>query len=160
LKDTPKNTDDGLRLFTAALATLEQSFEHDQDDFWQSPSHFTPIAGPLINLLERTSDTTLTSALANTITSLASATSSPEQHKELNTAILKLMRSDDADTRLAAVKTERSLTEKLGEEWLAMVPEMLPFVAELLEDDDEDVEKEARAWVKRVEEVLGESLEL
>jgi U3 small nucleolar RNA-associated protein 10 len=70
------------------------------------------------------------------------------------------MRSDDAKTRLAAVKTERSLTEKLGEEWLAMVPEMLPFVAELLEDDDEDVEKEARAWVKKVEEVLGESLEL
>jgi len=69
------------------------------------------------------------------------------------------MRSVDAETRLAAVKTERSLTEKLGEEWLAMVPEMLPFVAELLEDDDEDVEREARAWVKRVEEVLGESLE-
>jgi U3 small nucleolar RNA-associated protein 10 len=70
------------------------------------------------------------------------------------------MRSDDAETRLAAVKTERSLTEKLGEEWLAMVPEMLPFVAELLEDEDEDVEKEARAWVRRVEEVLGESLEI
>jgi U3 small nucleolar RNA-associated protein 10 len=147
-------------LLNAALATLEQSFEHDQDDFWQSPSHFTPIAEPLIKLLARTSDTRLTPIVISTVTSLASATSSPDQHKELNTAILKLMRSDDAETRLAAVKTERSLTEKLGEEWLAMVPEMLPFVAELLEDDNEDVEREARAWVKRVEEVLGESLEL
>jgi len=69
------------------------------------------------------------------------------------------MRSDDATVRLAAVKCERSLTERLGEEWLALLPEMLPVIAEVLEDDDEGVERETRAWIKGVEEVLGESLE-
>jgi U3 small nucleolar RNA-associated protein 10 len=72
------------------------------------------------------------------------------------------MRSDDAEVRLAAVKAEGALTvhDTIGEDWLGMVPEMLPFVSELLEDDDGDVEREARKWVVRVEEALGESLEL
>ena len=36
---------------------------------------------------------------------------------------------------------------------------MLPFIAEALEDGDEDVETEVRKWVRGIEEVLGESLD-
>lgn len=44
-----------------------------------------------------------------------------------------------------------------GEEWLARhVPEMLPAVAELLEDDHDDVERETRLWVGMLEGVLGD----
>ncbi|KAG9995613.1 hypothetical protein KCU78_g17852, partial [Aureobasidium melanogenum] len=60
---------------------------------------------------------------------------------------------------LAAVKCEQSLTEKLGEDWLALLPEMLPFISELQEDDDEDVERETTAWIRQMESSLGESLE-
>lgn len=77
----------------------------------------------------------------------------------MNTAILKLMQSEDKDVRLAAVRLERSLTEQLGEEWLVMVPEMMPVLGEVLEDEDADVEREGREWVTRIEEVLGEGLE-
>jgi U3 small nucleolar RNA-associated protein 10 len=152
-------TSEGRQLLISILTALEESFTHDQDDFWQSPSHFTPIASPLVALLSQINSPPLTESLITAITALASATSSAEEHRELNTAMLKLMRSDDAATRVNAVQVERRLTEKLGEEWLVMVPEMLPFVAELLEDDDENVERESRAWVRRIEEVLGESLE-
>ena len=69
------------------------------------------------------------------------------------------MRSDSAAVRLAAVKCESSLTDRLGEDWLALLPEMLPFIVELLEDDDEMVERETRAWIHSVEDILGESLE-
>jgi hypothetical protein len=34
---------------------------------------------------------------------------------------------------LAALKTEQALTEQLGEEWLALLPEMLPYISELME---------------------------
>ena len=61
--------------------------------------------------------------------------------------------------RLAAVQCEMSLTEKLGEEWLALLPEMLPFVSELQEDDDERVEREVRRWILKIEGILGESLD-
>ena len=76
----------------------------------------------------------------------------------MNTAILQYMRSDDPSVRLAAVQCERALTERLGEEWLALLPEMLPFIAEALEDDDEDVEREVQRWVVGIEGILGESL--
>ena len=61
--------------------------------------------------------------------------------------------------RLAAVQCEMSLTEKLGEEWLALLPEMLPFISELQEDDDEKVEREVRRWIVKIEGILGESLD-
>ena len=77
----------------------------------------------------------------------------------MNSQILKLMRHNDASARLAAVKMEQALTIKLGEDWLGLLPEMLPFIAELLEDDDDIVEMETRRWIKKVEEILGESLD-
>ena len=92
------------------------------------------------------------------ITDLAVASSSATQHKELNTAILKYMRSDVVSVRLAAVQCERALTDRLGEEWLVLLPEMLPFISELQEDDDDTVEKETLRWIQRIEEILGESL--
>lgn len=70
-----------------------------------------------------------------TITELATAVESGDHHKDINAAILKYMRSDDPQVRLAAIKCEEALTEKLGEEWLALLPEMLPFISELQEDD-------------------------
>ena len=72
--------------------------------------------------------------------------------------ILKNMRSDRAAVRLAAIQTERALTERLGEEWLVLLPEMLPFISEALEDDDEVVEKEVQMWIIGIERILGESL--
>lgn len=72
---------------------------------------------------------------------------------------MKHMRAEHASVRLAAVRTEVALTEKLGEEWLGLLPEMLPFISEALEDDDEGVERETRRWVAIIEGVLGESLE-
>lgn len=93
------------------------------------------------------------------IAELAVATDSSAHHKELNAAILKYMRSDSAAVRLAAVQCEKALTERLGEEWLAHLPEMLPFISEALEDDDEGVEKEVQRWVVGIEGILGESLD-
>jgi len=158
LKNTVASTTKEIRLLNAILSALEQTFTHDQDDFWQSPNHFSPIALPLVKLFHTVSST-LSAPLISTITALASATSAADQHKDLNTAILKLMQSEEKDVRLAAVRLERSLTERLGEEWLVMVPEMMPVLGEVLEDEDADVEREGREWVSRIEEVLGEGLE-
>ena len=62
--------------------------------------------------------------------------------------------------RLAAIQLENRLTDRLGDEWLVMLAEILPFVSELFEDDDTAVEREGRKWVKNVEAILGENLDL
>ena len=65
---------------------------------------------------------------------------------------------ENPHTRVAALKAEQALTEALGEEWLALLPEMLPYISELMEDEDEGVEREVRQWVPQIEGVVGEKL--
>jgi U3 small nucleolar RNA-associated protein 10 len=150
-----EDADSALR--NAVLGAMQKTFQHDQDAFWQAPSHYGTILAPLVNLL------TLPSAEQHVIPAItdlaASSSSSLDNFRELNTMLLRFMRSDSAATRLATVKCEQSLTQRLGEEWLALLPEMLPFISELREDDDEMVERETQRWIGQVEEVLGESLE-
>lgn len=143
-------------------------------EFWQSPSHLASISGPLIAQLghaitSKTADLVIQEVVP-AITELAVAADSTDNHKELNTALMKYLRpstapnakstgGDNPLTRLAALKTEQALTEQLGEEWLVLLPEMLPYISELMEDEDEGVEREVRKWVKQIEGVLGERLD-
>lgn len=143
-------------------------------EFWQSPSHLTEISTPLISQLSHATDASTASIViaeaVPAITELAVVADSTDNHKELNTALMKLLRpssgpnaafagGENPHTRLAALKAEQALTEQLGEEWLALLPEMLPYISELMEDEDEDVEREVRKWVKQIEGVLGEKLD-
>ncbi|KAL8656885.1 MAG: hypothetical protein Q9226_002479 [Calogaya cf. arnoldii] len=145
-------------LWIRVVGTLQKCFIHDQDGFWQSPAHFNPISHALLDQLKHAANVSLASDLIPSITELAVAADSPNHHKVLNASILKYTRSDIPAVRLAAVQCQRSLTNRLGEEWLALLPEMLPFISELQEDDDETVERETLGWIKKIEDVLGESL--
>ena len=128
-------------------------------DFYQSPPHFAPISGALLGQLRKAQNVPLLPELIPAITELAVATDSATHHKEMNAVVLNCLRSDTAEVRLAAVQSEQALMERLGEEWLALLPEMLPFISEALEDDDETVEKAVQRWVVGIEGILGESLD-
>ncbi|MCJ1284859.1 snoRNA-binding rRNA-processing protein utp10 [Xylographa opegraphella] len=153
------NDPDSVTLWSRVIAALTSSFEHDQDEFWQAPSHFAAIFPPLLAQLSHGALHKDSPDLIPCITALAVAADSPDHHKSLNAAILAHMRSDNAAVRLAAVQCEMSLTGKLGEEWLSLLPEMLPFISELQEDDDERVEREVGTWILQIEGILGESLD-
>jgi U3 small nucleolar RNA-associated protein 10 len=151
--------EESKELWSRVLRALVKSFEYDQDDFWQSPSHFSAIGPVLCAQFTSASGLPLVQELVPAIVELAAAADSSDHHKELNVAILKHMRSESASVRLAAVKCEQALTDRLGEEWLSMLPEMLPFISELQEDDDDVVEKETHRWIVGIENILGESLD-
>lgn len=51
------------------------------------------------------------------------------------------------------------IARKLGEEFMPLLPETVPFLAELLEDEDEVTEKNAQNAVRTLEEILGEPLQ-
>lgn len=155
------NPDDALstELWRRALKTLVECLKYDQDDFWQSPTHFDALAPTLTAQLLHASTLPVEECLIPAVVELAAAADSADHHKELNSAILKHMRTSSASVRLAAVKCGQGLTDRLGEEWLSMLPEMLPIISELQEDDDETVEKETHRWILKIEGVLGESLD-
>lgn len=147
-------------LRTAVLGALQKTFEHDQEGFWQAPDHFGAIMEPLLSQLTISDAEQITTDVIPTIAELAvSSSSSTDSHREMNAVLLKYMRNDDAGTRLATIKCELALTERLGEEWLGMLPEMLPFISEAREDDDEMVERETQRWISKIEEKLGEDLD-
>ncbi|KAK8083591.1 snoRNA-binding rRNA-processing protein UTP10 [Apiospora saccharicola] len=147
-------------LWRKVLQTLTKSFEHDQDDFWQAPAHFNEACPVLAaQFVVPYSGHEIQTYLVPAVVELAAAADSQEHQKELNGSLLKHLRSETAAVRLAAVKAEQSLTQRLGEDWLAMLPEMLPYISELQEDDDEEVERETQRWIVGIEEILGESLD-
>ncbi|KAI9843176.1 MAG: snoRNA-binding rRNA-processing protein utp10 [Thelocarpon superellum] len=159
LQHVSPDDQESLRLWALVHHTLAKALEHDQDDFWQSPDHFDVIAPVLLSQLARAATLPIVEMAVPTITALAGAVDSGDHHKRMNAAILKHMRSEEDSVRLAAIQCEEALTDRLGEEWLALLPEMLPFISELQEDDDEDVERETHRWIVQMEGVLGESLE-
>ncbi|CAK4031147.1 U3 small nucleolar RNA-associated 10 [Lecanosticta acicola] len=146
-------------LLVLVVRTLSSNFASDQDGFWQSPSHFDTIAKPLLELLKKASILDPNEHIIPAITELAAAANSPEHHKTINSFLTSdLMRHEDAAVKLAAVKCERALTGKLNIEWCQFIPEWLPFISELQEDDDGAVERETLRWIKQVGEVTGEDL--
>ncbi|CRK47789.1 hypothetical protein BN1723_007769 [Verticillium longisporum] len=145
------------QLWSRVLGTLAQSFEHDQDDFWQAPAHFGGVAGVLTGQLTRAGGSDkldVGTHLIPALIELANAADSADHQKELNTAVLKHLRDERAGVRLAAVKCQQALTDKLGEEWLSALPEMLPYISELQDDDDEAVERETHRWIVKIEGAL------
>lgn len=157
-ESNPRNAEE-KELWRRVLRTLTKCFEHDQDGFWQAPSHFSAVAPLLVQQFGHASAVDVSEELVPAIAELAAAADSQEHQKELNGSLLKLLRSEQAAVRLAVVLCEQALTDRLGEDWLSMLPEMLPFISELQDDDDEVVERETHRWIVKIEGILGESLD-
>ena len=61
--------------------------------------------------------------------------------------------------RLAALEVVSQLVAALREEYLVLLPETIPFLAELVEDSEPAVEARAQQVVAALEEVSGEKLD-
>ena len=51
------------------------------------------------------------------------------------------------------------LKSQIGEEYLILLPECLPFLSELQEDDSEDIALYAGQVIRYIENISGETLE-
>lgn len=67
-------------------------------------------------------------------------------------------RSESMRARLLALRVVKLLAEQLKEEYLVLLPETLPFLAELLEDSDLNVVAKTQEVVELLEDLSGESL--
>ncbi|KAJ2181023.1 snoRNA-binding rRNA-processing protein utp10, partial [Coemansia sp. RSA 532] len=79
--------------------------------------------------------------------------------KMLNQFVMLKSRSDFACVRHGALLVLQACYEKLGEEYLILLPETIPYLAELLEDDDSRVERATHETIRLIESYLGESLQ-
>ncbi|KAK0661167.1 hypothetical protein QBC41DRAFT_350774 [Cercophora samala] len=146
-------------LWQRVVRTLTTCFKHDQDGFWQAPSHYNAVAPVLVEQFLHAASFDATEELIPAVVELAAAVDSQEHRKELNTSLLKHLESPAVAVRLAVIKCQQGLTERLEEEWLRGLAEMLPRISELQDDEDEGVERENARWIVGIEEKLGESLD-
>jgi len=72
--------------------------------------------------------------------------------------VLMCTRSKKLRPRLLALRVVKLLVEHLKEEYLVLLPETLPFLAELLEDSELVVVAKSQEIIKILETNSGESL--
>jgi U3 small nucleolar RNA-associated protein 10 len=79
--------------------------------------------------------------------------------RPLHHAVLMATRANTADSRCTALETVMAMFTTLQEEYLVLVPEALPFLSELLEDEDARVEKRTVEILNAMSEKSGEDLQ-
>lgn len=60
--------------------------------------------------------------------------------------------------RLATVKLISRIVEQLKDRVVSLMSDLLPFMAELLEDENTQIEKESKDIVIRLEQLTGEDV--
>ena len=78
--------------------------------------------------------------------------------KPAHRSVLIATRDGSPRARLVAIAALGAVVDKLREEYLALLPEAIPFLSELFEDPDEAVEGAARSLTARLTEMSGEDL--
>lgn len=147
------------------LISLTSSFKYDQTEYWLVNSRFDSISEALTSQLHNIEDS-IGKHLVKALCSLAQDTSSSDDHnKKLNELIISHMRvigdkEPNAREKYWSVKALTTIYKRVGESWLSLLPQLVPIIAELLEDDDDDVQTEVREGLAKImEELMGESLD-
>jgi len=78
--------------------------------------------------------------------------------KKFNNQVLMASRVDSARTKLACIDTCARLANHLKEDYMVLIPETVPFIAELIEDGDQAVQIACKRFVKKLEETSGEDI--
>lgn len=151
-------------LLDFVLKTLKVVFTYDSKQLINR-DRFELLMQPLVDLLEKDFDgiDSLTKRneqlITPTIVQFAVAIADDGLWKEMNYQILLKMRNSSPEIRLVALHCLAELAAKLREDFMPLLPETIPFLAELLEDEDERVERSCQKAIREMEKVLGEPLQ-
>ena len=151
-------------IWLVVMDILRQTFLYEGDNHI-SEDQYRSLCRPLVNQLEvmahhKDYAELVQSKLIPCLGQLALACSSHQSVlKELNHEVLMETRSSIASVRLMALTVLSEFYSKMGDEFLEFLPETIPFLAELMEDDDDDVEAICRRVINIIEGCLGESLQ-
>ncbi|PRP88063.1 hypothetical protein PROFUN_04491, partial [Planoprotostelium fungivorum] len=130
------------------LKSLEHCFENDQGQFINN-SRFRQLLDPIVSQLGVESNAVATCA------NLGICLSDQLLWKEFNHKILYTTRSDESKTKVACLDVLHKFYTHLGDQVLSLVPETAPFLTELMEDTDPEVEESCHALIGLMEQQLG-----
>jgi U3 small nucleolar RNA-associated protein 10 len=68
------------------------------------------------------------------------------------------MQSEKSLVKSVSIFTIQAIYHKLGTPFIIMLPELIPYLAELLEDDDNFIIDSAKALIEKIEDISGQDL--
>uniref|UniRef100_A0A8D2JAB7 HEAT repeat-containing protein 1 n=1 Tax=Varanus komodoensis TaxID=61221 RepID=A0A8D2JAB7_VARKO len=159
-----ENTEKSCLLLQSILDCLHKIFLFDSHHF-VSKERAETLMMPLVNQLENIVggeerfQERVTMHLIPCIAQFAVAMADDSLWKPLNYQILLKMRHASPKVRFAALLALLELAEKIRENYMVLLPESIPFLAELMEDECEEVEHQCQKTIQQLEVILGESLQ-
>ncbi|XP_069374153.1 HEAT repeat-containing protein 1 isoform X2 [Paralichthys olivaceus] len=151
-------------LLQYVLDCLQKIFLYDTQCFL-SKERADALMKPLVDQLENTVggqqlyQQMMTQHFVPCVGHFSVALADDSQWKTLNYQILLKTRHSDAKVRFSSLLVLLELTSKLKENYMVLLPETIPFLAELMEDECEEVEQQVQKVVQEMENILGEPLQ-
>ncbi|CAN8001191.1 unnamed protein product [Ixodes hexagonus] len=150
------------QLLKHLLGTLTNCFKHGGQSFLireRSTVFLKPLIDQLENVLggeeicRERAEEQLVPCLAH-----FAAGCDDSARKEWHQKLLCQMRHSSTKVRYITLLAFRETVRKLGDDYLVLLPEAVPFLAELMEDESTDVEQLCQEVILEVEQILGEPL--
>lgn len=154
------------RLIKQVVLALYKCFLYDSDG-WLDEAKFKTVSAPLVRLVGAyfiPAYTTeyikfMTNYIVPTAVQLIVSTSGHDDWwQEFNHQVLVQTRSPINAVKLTAIRVVRECFERLSQEYLPLLPDVIPFLADLLEAEDAEVEKMAQELRRQLESLSGEEL--
>jgi len=147
-------------LVQEVIESLSRCFKYDTESF-TTKERFDKLLLPLVKELERTecgAELYKKKALklADCLSNMAVAVGNDTLWKPLNYQVLLRTRDDSPLIRFAALQVIQKLYQRLEEEFVVLVPETVPFLAELMEDSNPQVERLCYDVIKTINTFLGD----
>ncbi|XP_075718875.1 HEAT repeat-containing protein 1 [Rhinoderma darwinii] len=162
--ESDDNNDKSCLLLEFVLNCLHKIFLYDTQHFVskeRAEALMMPLVDQIENLLggDERYQMRVSRSLVPCIAQFSVAIADDSLWKPLNYQILLKMRHSSPEVRFAALLVLVDLVEKLRENYMVLLPESIPFLAELMEDECEEVEQQCQKSIKQLETILGESLQ-
>ncbi|XP_064014659.1 HEAT repeat-containing protein 1 [Pogoniulus pusillus] len=162
--DSENSTEKSCLLLQFTIDCLHKLFLFDTQKFLskeRAETLMTPLVDQLENMVggDEKFQERMTAHLIPCIAQFSVAMADDSLWKPLNYHILLKMRHTSPKVRFAALLALVEVAQKLKENYLVLLPESIPFLAELMEDECEEVEQQCQRTIQQLEVILGEPLQ-
>lgn len=149
-------------LIQSIVSTLSNVFKYDTINF-TTKERFEIIMNPLVDLLEAVEledyNNLCQQYVIPCISNLIAAVTDDTLWKDINCQIMLKARHRLPEVRSMCIDTTLAVAERLGENFLPLLPDSIPFLAELMEDEQEDIEQKTRKAIQQMEKYVNEPIE-
>jgi len=119
---------------------------------------FEEISKTLVSLYQE-EDEGLYQQLEDAVAVVAAATEDDSNWKQLNFCVLLGLRSPVPATRIRVLNLIRRFVTSRSDTYMVVLPDAVPFLTEILEDDDQEVENTCKELVQHMETTFGQNIE-